>query len=76
VVRTPAGAFQIEVLRLSDMRGPAPVAQAMYFEPEASREARRLAAEQRRLAGALGDWPEGRPTKRDRRRIIQFRSQS
>jgi ribosome-associated heat shock protein Hsp15 len=62
VVRT------VVVLGLSSIRGPAPVAQALYEETAASLAARERAAEQRRLAPepAAGQ-PEGRPTKRDRR---------
>ncbi len=61
--------FQIEVLDLSDTRGPAPVAQALYAEDEASRlaraEARALQAAQRTGYRA----PEGKPDKRARRLI-------
>lgn len=61
--------FQIEVRDLSDMRGPAPVAQALYAEDEASRlaraEARALQAAQRTGYRA----PEGKPDKRARRLI-------
>ena len=39
-VKNEGGDFQVEVLALSDMRGPAPVAQMLYRETEASREAR------------------------------------
>src|ERR1700692_4008535 len=47
-VTIDGGDFQIEVLALSDLRGPAPVAQALYRETEASREARAKAAAERR----------------------------
>ena len=61
--------FQIEVRDLSDTRGPAPVAQALYAEDEASRlaraEARALQAAQRTGYRA----PEGKPDKRARRLI-------
>lgn len=61
--------FQIEVRDLSDMRGPAPVAQALYAEDEASRSAR---AEARALQAAQRTGyraPEGKPDKRARRLI-------
>ncbi len=61
------------MLALSDMRGPAPVAQTLYQETEASRAARAL------VAAARKDDPffvaprtPGRPTKRDRRLIHRF----
>ena len=61
--------FQIEVRDLSDVRGPAPVAQALYAEDEASRSAR---AEVRALQAAQRTGyraPEGKPDKRARRLI-------
>lgn len=73
-VRTESGQFQIQVLALSDVRGPAPVAQTLYLETDASREARQKAAEERKALKAFTPAPTGRPSKRDRRRIIQFRS--
>jgi ribosome-associated heat shock protein Hsp15 len=63
------------VLALSDIRGPAPVAQALYEETAESRAARQKAAEERKLTRNFAPAPAGRPSKRDRRRIIQFRSQ-
>ncbi|HRK37319.1 MAG TPA: RNA-binding S4 domain-containing protein [Burkholderiaceae bacterium] len=58
----------VQVLALSDVRGPAPVAQTLYTETPESLQARMAAAEMRRLAPepALSQ-PQGRPTKRDRR---------
>lgn len=55
---------------LSGLRGPAPTAQQLYEETEASRLAREKAAEQRRLASEPAlSIEQGRPTKRDRRQI-------
>src|SRR6266542_1041703 len=72
-ITNDSGEFQIEVLALNDVRGPAPAAQALYRESEASREARQQAAAQRKAALEFETLPAGRPSKRDRRRIIQFR---
>jgi ribosome-associated heat shock protein Hsp15 len=72
-VTNDGGEFQIEVLLLSDVRGPAPVAQTLYRESDASREARQKAADQRRALLNFETLPEGRPSKRDRRQIIRFR---
>src|SRR6202040_4357849 len=72
-VKNPSGEFQIEVLALSEMRGPAPVAQTLYRETEASRELRLKLAEERKAMKQFEELPAGRPSKRDRRRIIQFR---
>jgi ribosome-associated heat shock protein Hsp15 len=72
-VRNEGGVFEIAVLQLSEMRGPAAAAQALYRETEASKEARIKAAEERKAAQQYAPLPERRPSKRDRRRIIQFR---
>jgi ribosome-associated heat shock protein Hsp15 len=61
--------FEIQVLGLSDKRGPAPVAQALYLESEQSKLARAAENEQRRLAQAATPRPAGKPDKRDRRKL-------
>jgi ribosome-associated heat shock protein Hsp15 len=72
-VKNAGGDFQIEILALSQMRGPAAVAQALYRESEASIAARAKAAAERKAMQEYAPLPEHRPSKRDRRRIIQFR---
>ena len=72
-IRNEGGEFEVEVLVLSEMRGPAAVAQGLYRESEASKEARMRAAEQRKAMMQYAPLPERRPSKRDRRKIIQFR---
>ncbi len=72
-VKNEGGEFAIEVLQLSEMRGPAAAAQGLYRETEASREARQKLAEERKAMQQFAPIPERRPSKRDRRRIIQFR---
>jgi len=74
-IKTEGAEFQVEVLALSAVRGPATVAQALYRETEASRELRLKLAAERKAMRDFNPAPEGRPSKRDRRRIIQFRSQ-
>lgn len=74
-VRNEGGEFHVEVLQLSQMRGPAAVAQTLYRETEASKAARAKAAEERKAMQEFAPLPERRPSKRDRRRIIQFRGQ-
>ena len=73
-IETDAGVFEVKVLLLSEVRGPAAVARTLYEETEASREARAKVAEERKLLRDFAPAPTGRPSKRDRRRIIQFRS--
>jgi ribosome-associated heat shock protein Hsp15 len=73
-IKNEAGEFQVEVLALSQQRGPAAVAQTLYRETDDSKELRRKAAEERKLLGPL-DFaaPSKRPSKRDRRLIHSFR---
>ncbi len=72
-IKTEGGDFEVEVLALSDLRGPASVAQQLYRETEASRGARRKFAEDRKAGLYFAPAPAGRPSKRDRRRIHRFR---
>ncbi len=72
-VTNDGGAFQVEVLILSEVRGPAPVAQTLYRETEASRELRLKVEAERKAMRQFEELPAGRPSKRDRRKIIQFR---
>ena len=72
-VKTDAGDFQVEVLLLSDMRGPAAVARTLYRETEASRELRLKMAEERKAMPRFeGEWG-GKPSKRDRRKLDRLR---
>lgn len=64
--------FEIEVLAISNRRGPAPEAQKLYRESDESR------ARRAEIAANLKALPQptfkGRPTKRDRREIERFES--
>lgn len=60
---------------LSDRRGSATIAQTLYSETEDSISRREMIAEQRRAAGGQVR-SEGRPSKKDRRQIHQFRSRN
>jgi ribosome-associated heat shock protein Hsp15 len=71
-IKNEAGEFQVEVLLLSEQRGPAAVAQTLYRETAGSIELRRKAAEERKLLGPLADMHVPRPSKRDRRLIHSF----
>jgi len=72
-IKNEAGEFLIEVLALSEMRGPAAIAQTLYRESEESRQARLKAAEERKATQRFDSYPEGKPSKRDRRKIDQLR---
>jgi ribosome-associated heat shock protein Hsp15 len=71
-VRNEGGDFAIEVLQLSEVRGPAAVAQTLFRETGESKQARAKAAEERKLMFANEPTPVGRPSKRDRRLIHRF----
>jgi ribosome-associated heat shock protein Hsp15 len=75
-VTNDGGDFEIEVLLLSDTRGPASVAQTLYRETDASRELRQKVAAERKAMREFEQLPMARPSKRDRRRIIQFRGRA
>ncbi len=66
-------AREVQVLGLSEQRGPAPVAQQLYAETPASLAAREAAAKARAFqvepAHAI---THGRPTKRDRRELAEW----
>jgi ribosome-associated heat shock protein Hsp15 len=75
-ITNEGGEFEIEVLGLSDVRGPASLAQTLYRETDASREMRLKVAAEKKATREFELLPLGRPSKRDRRRIIQFRGRS
>ncbi len=63
----------VDVLGLSGTRGPAPEAQALYAETPDSVAERLKAAEARRLgAEPAQSLDHGRPTKRDRRQLVDW----
>lgn len=72
-ITTDGGIFSIQVLKLSDTRGPASEAQLLYFESEESQAARALAQEQRKAMLAFERLPALKPTGRDRRQLSRVR---
>jgi len=72
-ITNDGGDFEVEVLLLSEVRGPALIAQTLYRETDASKEKRLKVAAERRAVRQFEQLPAGRPSKRDRRRITQFR---
>src|SRR6185295_18366964 len=68
-VKNDSGDFQIEVLVLSEIRGPAAVAQTLYRETEASRELRLKLIEERKAMPHFEQQRERKPSKRERREI-------
>jgi len=72
-IKNESGEFEVEVLLLSEMRGPAAVAQTLYRETESSREERVRLLEARKAMPQFESVREGRPSKRDRRKIDRLR---
>ena len=72
-IKTEGPEFEVQILQLSGVRGPSVVAQTLYRETEASREARAKVAKERKAMMHFTPAPIGRPSKRDRRKINQFR---
>ncbi len=71
-VKNDSGDFDLDVRLLSDTRGPAPVAQTLYQETDASKESRQRAAEQRKSM-PYAEPPEHKPSKRYRRNLNRLR---
>ena len=73
LVKNESGDFQVKVQALSEIRGPASVARELYRETDASRELRLKLAEERKAMPRVEPIHEGKPSKRDRRRIDRLR---
>ena len=66
-------AREVQVLGLSEVRGPAPVAQQLYAETATSIAAREAAIKARTYQTEPAHAIEqGRPTKRDRRELVDW----
>ena len=75
-ITNEGGDFQVEVLLLSETRGPASVAQTLYRETEESRELRQKVAAERKAMREFEIAAGRAASKRDRRHIIQFRGRA
>jgi ribosome-associated heat shock protein Hsp15 len=75
-VKNDSGDYQVEVLGLSEMRGPAPIARMLYRETEASQESRLKLAEERKAMSGFEGPREGKPSKRDRRESQRLRGRT
>ncbi|MEZ2348782.1 RNA-binding S4 domain-containing protein [Terriglobus sp. RCC_193] len=72
-VTNDGGTFTVDVLALSDVRGPAAVAQTLYRETEESVAARKREEEARKMNPWFEMDRSARPTKRDRRDLSRLR---
>lgn len=75
-IKNDSGEFEVKILGLSELRGPAAAAQALYRETEASIELRRKLAAERMLMPNFDASRPGKPSKRDRREIDRLRGRS
>ncbi len=69
VVDTPGGIFEVQIIQLSETRGPAKVAQNLYAETPASLKLREQATALRRSQPEPEAQRKGRPTKQQRREL-------
>lgn len=68
--------YKLTVLALNEQRRPAPEARTLYQEDaavQAAREAQKLLDQASRITAA---YPDGRPTKRDRRQLDKMKRDS
>jgi ribosome-associated heat shock protein Hsp15 len=74
-IRIRSGPYEhiITVLGVSERRGSATIAQALYEEDPASRKAREAMAAHVRAMNASTGYESGRPTKKDRREIERLK---
>jgi ribosome-associated heat shock protein Hsp15 len=72
-IKNEGGDFEVKVLLLSDLRGPATVAQTLYEVTAASREARAKVSAERRMVWLPEADREGKPSKRDRRELDKLK---
>ena len=61
--------YQVQIMGISERRGPAAVAQTLYQESDESVRRREALREQHRLAGASAPHPQHRPDKKARRQL-------
>lgn len=75
-IKNDSGEFQVEVLLLSEMRGPATVARTLYLETEASKTLRQKLADEHKAMQRFEALHEGRPSKRNRRELDRIRGRA
>ncbi len=75
-VKNDGGDFHVQVLLLSEVRGPAAVAQTLYRETKATRELRLKLAEEHKAMRHFSGLPTGRPSKRNRRELNRLRGRA
>src|SRR5574344_1571476 len=64
---------EVVILKLSDVRGPATVAQTLYEETEQSIKIREKQIEQIKINALLAPHPDEKPNKKERRELINLK---
>jgi ribosome-associated heat shock protein Hsp15 len=72
-IRISDSVWRIQVIALTDKRGPATQARTLYAEADASRAERERRADLRRWSAEPAAALKGRPTKRDRRKLDEMK---
>lgn len=72
-ITTDSGLFNVQVLKLSEARGPASEAQLLFFESDESQAARAKLQEERKALFAFERLPALKPTGKDRRQLTRLR---
>lgn len=72
-ITTDSGLYIIQVLKLSEVRGPASEAQLLFYESDESQAARAKAQAERKTMHAFERLPALKPTGKDRRQLTRLR---
>lgn len=72
-ITTDSGLHTVQVLKLSEVRGPASEAQLLFFESDDSQAARAKAQGERKAMLAFERLPALKPTGKDRRQLTRLR---
>ncbi|MBQ2381419.1 MAG: ribosome-associated heat shock protein Hsp15 [Succinivibrio sp.] len=64
---------EVEILKISDVRGPATVAATLYKETEDSVKNREKQLEQIKINALLAPHPEEKPNKKERRALLNIK---
>lgn len=64
---------EVEVLKISDVRGPATVAATLYKETEESIKNREKQLEQIKMNALLAPHPDEKPNKKERRALLNIK---
>ena len=72
-ITTDAGPYKVQVLKLSETRGPASEAQLLFYESDESQAARVKAQEERKAMFSFERLPALKPSGKDRRQLSRLR---